>query len=75
MSYNEYLLWAEFRNRRGSLFTGRRVEQAVGQLSYLTAIAAGAKGVRYSSFAPHEAEEASEDTDAMEAFKKFAGVA
>lgn len=32
MTQSEYLMWREYRRLRGSLNTGRRVEQAVGNL-------------------------------------------
>lgn len=74
LSYNEYLIWIEFRKQRGSLFTGRRVEQAVGPLTHITAIAAGAKSVKPEAFLPHEPKPEPKEEDAMEAFKRFAGV-
>lgn len=48
--------WAEYRARRGSLNIGRRVEQAIGELSALYYNSKVSKGDQRESleFMPHE---------------------
>ena len=46
--------WAAFRNKRGSFFTGRRIEQGFGNLIATYLGSKGAKDVKAISFMPHE---------------------
>ena len=50
----EYLIWRAFRQKRGSLFVGRRIEQAIGNLMATYLSSKGAKDVKAQSFMPHE---------------------
>lgn len=59
MSYKEFLQWASFRDKRGSLFSSRRMEQMVASCMALYANANSKNGgYRMFDFAPHE-----EDTE------------
>jgi hypothetical protein len=61
MSHAEFLSWVKFQNKRGSLFTGRRIEQAVANMMALYANANsknGNGGYEMYDFAPHEEEPA-----------------
>jgi len=56
LSYSEFLRWAKYRAKRGSLNIGMRVERGSAQLSALYANAhrkQGAEAYRISDFAPH----------------------
>ena len=46
--------WVAFRNKRGSFFTGRRIEQGFGNLIATYLGSKGAKDVKALSFMPHE---------------------
>ncbi|WP_218646841.1 hypothetical protein [Acinetobacter sp. SwsAc6] len=46
--------WVAFRNKRGSLFIGRRIEQGFGNLIATYLGSKGAKDVKAQSFMPHE---------------------
>ena len=46
--------WVAFRNKRGSFFTGRRIEQGFGNLIATYLGLKGAKDVKARSFMPHE---------------------
>ena len=46
--------WVAFRSKRGSFFTGRRVEQGFGNLIATYLGSKGAKDVKAQSFMPHE---------------------
>ena len=46
--------WVAFRNKRGSFFTGRRIEQGFGNLIATYLGSKGAKDVKAISFMPHE---------------------
>jgi len=72
LSYAEYLTWAAYRRERGSLNFGRRVEQAVGNLTYLTARINSKPNSKLDplDFMPHEPKPDAEDT-LMNAFKAF----
>lgn len=54
MTNAEVSQWAAFRNKRGSLFTGRRIEQGFGNLMATYMGSKGAKNVKAISFMPHE---------------------
>ena len=54
MTNAEVSQWVAFRNKRGSLFIGRRIEQAIGNLMATYLSSKGAKDVRAQSFMPHE---------------------
>lgn len=54
MSQAEYLIWKAYRLKRGSLFFGRRLEQAIGGFSALYMSGKGVKSVDAYSFMPHE---------------------
>ena len=54
MTNAEVLQWVAFRNKRGSFFTGRRIEQGFGNLIATYLGSKGAKDVKAQSFMPHE---------------------
>ena len=54
ISSKEFATWRAFRAKRGSLFIGRRVEQAIGNLMATYLSSKGAKDVKAQSFMPHE---------------------
>ena len=54
MTTAEVSQWAAFRNKRGSFFTGRRIEQGFGNLMATYLSSKGAKDVKAQSFMPHE---------------------
>lgn len=54
MTNAEVSQWVAFRNKRGSLFVGRRVEQAIGNLMATYLSSKGAKDVKAQSFMPYE---------------------
>lgn len=54
MTNAEVSQWVAFRNKRGSFFTGRRIEQAIGNLMATYLSSKGAKEVKAQSFMPHE---------------------
>lgn len=56
MSINEFLLWQKFRNKRGSLHVGMRIEESVGQFLAMWVNSKTAKDAitRYAQdYAPH----------------------
>ncbi|MDN5622360.1 MAG: hypothetical protein L0G96_04435 [Acinetobacter sp.] len=54
LSSRELKLWRVFRQKRGSLFIGRRIEQGFGNLMATYLSIKGAKDVKAQSFMPHE---------------------
>nr|WP_081403377.1 hypothetical protein [Acinetobacter equi] len=54
MSNTEFQIWRAYREKRGSLFTARRIEQSIGGLSALYVSLKGVKDVDPYSFMPHE---------------------
>lgn len=54
MTNAEVSQWAAFRNKRGSFFTGRRIEQGFGNLMAAYFGSKGNKNVKAISFMPHE---------------------
>ncbi|WP_457548217.1 phage tail assembly protein T [Acinetobacter radioresistens] len=54
LSSRELKLWRAFRQKRGSLFFGRRIEQGFGNLMATYLGSKGAKNVKALSFMPHE---------------------
>ncbi|NWK75671.1 hypothetical protein HYG93_15665 [Acinetobacter sp. SwsAc6] len=54
MTNAEVSQWVAFRNKRGSLFIGRRIEQGFGNLIATYLGSKGAKDVKAQSFMPHE---------------------
>ena len=54
MTNAEVSKWVAFRNKRGSFFTGRRIEQGFGNLIATYLDSKGAKDVKAQSFMPHE---------------------
>lgn len=54
MTNAEVSKWVAFRNKRGSFFTGRRIEQGIGNLIATYLGSKGAKDVKAQSFMPHE---------------------
>lgn len=54
MTNSEVSKWVAFRNKRGSFFTGRRIEQGFGNLIATYLGSKGAKDVKAQSFMPHE---------------------
>jgi hypothetical protein len=53
MSYAEFLTWSAYRNKRGSLNTGVRVEQAAAMLAALYASGKTKKPLNIYDFMPH----------------------
>ncbi|WP_316250864.1 hypothetical protein [Acinetobacter variabilis] len=75
MTNAEVSQWAALRNKRGSLFTGRRIEQAIGALMALYAQNKVKEGVEISpyDYMPHEDEpELSFEEQRMQAIRKKA---
>ncbi len=69
ISPKEFEIWKAFRIKRGSFFTGRRIEQAFGNFSATYFASKGAKDVDALAFMPHEdqpKEEVLSVDDAME---------
>lgn len=57
MSHAEFIQWVMYRNKRGSLFTGRRIEQSVANMMAIYANANSKDGGHTMyDFAPHEDE-------------------
>nr|WP_080995474.1 hypothetical protein [Thiopseudomonas alkaliphila] len=54
ISYPEFLAWLAYRDKRGSLNIGRRVEQAVGLLSKLLLDMNQKNDLNAVDFMPHE---------------------
>lgn len=54
MTHAEVSQWVAFRNKRGSFFIGRRIEQGFGNLMATYLGSKGAKDVKALSFMPHE---------------------
>lgn len=54
MTSSEVSKWVAFINKRGSIFTGRRIEQGIGNLMAAYFSSNGARNVKSSSFMPHE---------------------
>lgn len=54
LTHAEVSMWVAFRNKRGSFFTGRRIEQGFGNLIATYLGSKGAKDVKAQSFMPHE---------------------
>ena len=75
LGYDEYLTWAAYRRERGSLSVGRRIEQAVGYLSFLTTAVNSKSGSKIDvlDFMPHEPKPTQEQ-ELIDAFKVFGGV-
>ncbi|RLL18010.1 hypothetical protein D9K81_16295 [Acinetobacter chengduensis] len=48
------MFWAAYRNLRGSLFIGRRIEQGLGGMTATYLASKGVKDVEALSFMPHE---------------------
>ena len=62
---SEIRIWTNYRSKRGSLNTGRRVEQAIGNLMAMYASGKVGKSVKISpiDFMPHEDHIARKDDD------------
>ena len=76
MTNAEVSQWAAFRNKRGSFFTGRRIEQSIGALMALYAQNHVKEGVEVNpyDYMPHEDEpEMSFEEQRMQAIKKKSG--
>lgn len=76
MTNAEVSQWAAFRNKRGSLFVGRRIEQSIGALMALYAQNHVKEGVEVSpyDYMVHEDEpEMSFEEQRMQAIKKKSG--
>ncbi|BBP82884.1 MULTISPECIES: phage tail assembly protein T [unclassified Pseudomonas] len=54
LSYREFLSWARFRNKRGSLHPGMRIERGTALLASLHANTHGRGGYSLYDFMPHE---------------------
>ena len=54
ISVSELAIWRVYRAKRGSLFVGRRIEQAIGNLMATYLSSKGAKDVKALNFMPHE---------------------
>lgn len=73
MTHAEVSQWAEFRNKRGSLFVGRRVEQSIGNwmAHYTRFKVKDGTEVDPRDFMPHEeAPELTFEEERMKAIKK-----
>lgn len=66
-------MWKRFRQKRGSLFVGRRIEQAFGNFSATYLVSKGAKDVDALSFMPHEEKPVEEVLSVDEAMEKGLG--
>lgn len=55
ISYPEFLQWIQYRNMRGSLHFGMRIEQSIAMIASMYANAHSKKGVTFShrDFMPH----------------------
>ena len=76
MTNAEVSQWAAFRNKRGSLFIGRRIEQGFGNLmAYYTQLKVGSDAeVDAFDFMPHEeAPELTFEEQRMKDLKKKSG--
>lgn len=57
ISYREYLTWLKFRNKRGSLHTGMRIERGTAMLATMYANTLSKDGgYKIYDFMPHEEE-------------------
>lgn len=74
LSYNEYLVWLEFRKKYGSLNIARRVEHSVGFLEASLYAVNGAKKVKPIDFMRNEPKPKEKEEDFLEKIKRFAGV-
>ncbi|OTG85815.1 hypothetical protein B9T31_09470 [Acinetobacter sp. ANC 4558] len=54
IKHSELQIWRAYREKRGSLFTARRIEQSIGGLSALYVSVKGVKDVDPYNFMPHE---------------------
>ena len=54
LTYAEVSMWVAYRNKRGSLFVGRRLDRAVGNFMATYLSSKGAKNVDPLNFMPHE---------------------
>ena len=72
LGYDEYLIWAKYRQERGSFNVGRRVEQAVGYLSYITDAMNSPRTskINIADYMPNEPKK-SEEQSLLEAFQQF----
>jgi len=67
ISYPEYLAWARYRSKRGSLHTGMRIEQSIAMMASMYANAHSKPGTRFTplDFMPHGDEPVITLEDAM----------
>ena len=72
LSFKEIQYWREYIHKRGSLNTGRRVEQALGNFSAMYLSSKGATDVDAKTFMPHEDDEepTSFEEERMKALRK-----
>ena len=64
MTYAEFQDWVKFRNMRGSLFTGNRLESGFALMAYMISRATGNKH-EIVDFMPHADRDASDLTSVM----------
>ena len=70
LSYREFLSWMKYRNKRGSLNIGMRVERGSALLATLFANSKSKNGgFKIFDFMPHEDEPAIDLTAAMETWR------
>ena len=72
MSYDEAIDWSRYRDIRGSLNLGRRIECSVALLAQMINNARGGTA-KISDFAPHESMPETEDYDEVAAVMKKMG--
>lgn len=69
MTEEEVLLWCAYRNKRGSLNLGRRIEQAFGNFTATYLVSKGAKNVNALDFMLYETQTVEDVISADEAFE------
>ncbi len=70
MSWEEALAWSEYRELRGSLNLGRRIECAVGLLAQMFNNSRGGTA-KIMDFCPHEKNPSDPDEEIIVAMKKL----
>jgi hypothetical protein len=71
ISYSELMQWIQYRNKRGSLHVGMRVEQSIALLASMYANAHSKKGVTWKmvDFMAHADEEVISLDDALKSWQ------
>lgn len=65
LSFIEFKQWAIYRQKRGSLHLGRRLEQNLSLTNLIISRALGNKKTKITDFAPHETEDKKEASDEL----------